>query len=60
MRKIIFLLSLLCWVTAALAQTKQVTGKVTDASGGPMQRISVRVKGDNRTGTTTKGDGSYT
>ena len=60
MRKIIFLLGLLCWVTAALAQTKQVTGKVTDASGNPMQGISVRVKSDNRTGTTTRGDGSYT
>ncbi|MBL7763913.1 MAG: TonB-dependent receptor plug domain-containing protein, partial [Chitinophagaceae bacterium] len=60
MRKIIFLLGLLCWVTAALSQTKQVTGRVTDASGNPMQGISVRVKNDNRTGTTTRGDGSYT
>ncbi len=59
MRKTIFLLSMLSWFAAAWAQTRQVTGKVTDASGNPLQGISVKVKGD-RNGTGTRGDGSFT
>ena len=59
MRKTIFLLSMLGWFTAAWAQTRPVTGRVTDASGNPLQGISVNVKGD-KNGTITKSDGTYT
>ncbi|MES1217971.1 MAG: SusC/RagA family TonB-linked outer membrane protein [Bacteroidota bacterium] len=59
MRKTFFLLGLLCWVAIAFAQTKQVTGKVTDPAGAPIPGISVTVKGE-KNGTTTRGDGSFT
>ncbi|MCW3120484.1 MAG: TonB-dependent receptor plug [Chitinophagaceae bacterium] len=59
MRKFFFLIGLLCWVGIALAQTKQVTGKVTDPAGIPLPGISVAVKGD-KNGTATRGDGSFT
>src|SRR3954469_16245667 len=58
MRKTIFLLSMLSWFAAALAQTRQVTGRVTDVSGYRLQGITVKIKGD-RNGTSTKMDGSF-
>jgi len=58
MRKSIILLSMLSWFAAAFAQTRQVTGKVTDPTGNPLPGISVKIKGD-RNGTSTKMDGSY-
>jgi TonB-dependent starch-binding outer membrane protein SusC len=43
---------------AANAQTKEVTGKVTDPDGKPASGVSVTVKG-GRTGTQTGPDGSF-
>jgi TonB-dependent starch-binding outer membrane protein SusC len=40
------------------AQTKEVTGKVTDPDGKPASGVSVTVKG-GRTGTQTSADGSF-
>jgi TonB-linked SusC/RagA family outer membrane protein len=42
-----------------MAQTKTITGKVTDANNSPVPNASVIVKG-TRAGTTTGQDGSYT
>ncbi len=41
-----------------LAQTRTITGRVTDASGAPVSGASVQVKG-TRAGTVTKADGTY-
>ena len=41
-----------------LAQTKQVTGKVTDENGLPLSSISVHVK-NSRIGISTKIDGTF-
>ena len=47
------------FVLGAQAQTKTVTGKVTDAKdGSPLAGVSVVVKGSNA-GTQTAGDGTY-
>ena len=47
------------FVLSAQAQTKTVTGKVTDAKdGSPLAGVSVVVKGSNA-GTQTAGDGTY-
>lgn len=51
---IVFLLSL-CQLWA---QTKEVTGKVTDANGTALSGVSVKVKGSN-VGTSTGNDGTY-
>jgi hypothetical protein len=49
---------MLCLRICLLAQAKQITGKVTDENGVPLNSISVGVK-NTRTITTTKIDGSY-
>lgn len=49
---------LLCF-HLAIAQTIDVSGKVTDETGVPVQGISVKVKG-KRVGTTTASDGTFT
>jgi TonB-linked outer membrane protein, SusC/RagA family len=59
MRKILLLLTgviLLC--VQVHAQTRTVTGKVTDESGNPIPNASVLVKGTS-VGTVTKTDGTY-
>src|SRR5690349_2942806 len=60
MRK--FLMSLWCCLLLLsgelLAQTRTITGKVTDANGIPVPNASVVVKG-TRVGTVTNIDGSY-
>src|SRR6476469_1460448 len=46
-------------ITSAFAQTRTVTGRVTDATDGlPLPGVSVRVKGSN-VGTTTNSEGSF-
>lgn len=45
-------------VISAQAQSRTVSGKVTDASGNPLPGASVVVKG-TRTGTTTDGEGNF-
>lgn len=61
MRKLklkLLLVGLLFCVQSLWAQT-QVTGKVTDASGAPIQGVSVTVK-NAKTGTVTGPDGTFT
>ncbi|MHA4843395.1 carboxypeptidase-like regulatory domain-containing protein, partial [Flavitalea antarctica] len=59
MRKSILLLTgILLFSLHLLAQTRQITGKVTDESGKPVPNASVLVKG-TQTGTVTDSDGNY-
>ena len=58
MRNLFLLLCMLCLEISLLAQTKQVTGRVTDENGVPLSSISVNVK-NTRTTATTKIDGSF-
>lgn len=60
MRKTTALLLAVCILSVQLiwAQTKTVTGKVTDASGAPLANASVRVK-DSRSGTASNADGTF-
>ena len=55
---IVFGLSLLV-STAGFAQTKTITGKVTDAAGQPVAGATVAVKGSND-GTSTDTKGNFT
>ncbi len=60
MRKILALLTvLLLGIFIAHAQSRTVTGRVTDNAGKPIEAASVVVKGTTR-GTTTVADGSFT
>ncbi len=54
----ILLLSQLCLFHIVFAQTKTVTGKVTDENGNPIVKASVLVKGTNK-GTATNDFGVY-
>jgi TonB-linked SusC/RagA family outer membrane protein len=59
MRKLLLLLVCCALLTAQLlAQSRVITGKVTDANGQPVQNASVQVKGSS-VGTTTGADGTY-
>jgi TonB-dependent starch-binding outer membrane protein SusC len=59
MRKIVFaVIALLLFGVQAMAQSRTITGRVTDASNNPLPNISVTVKG-TKTGTTTKSDGTF-
>lgn len=59
MRKLVSMMFvfLVCGLTL-MAQTKKVSGKVTDESGNPIANASVIVKGTT-VGTTTSADGSF-
>jgi TonB-linked SusC/RagA family outer membrane protein len=58
MRKALALLLMMGMLTTAYAQTKLVTGKITDVTGTPLQGISVIIKGTS-SGTTTSDDGTF-
>jgi TonB-dependent starch-binding outer membrane protein SusC len=59
MRKFFFLvMSIVFFAGQLIAQTKTVTGKVTDANGSPIPNVSVTVKGGSA-GTTTASDGTF-
>lgn len=59
MRKLGLLLLALLWAaTSLLAQSRTVTGTVTDVNGNPVPNATVLVKG-TRTGTTTDNNGKY-
>ncbi len=59
MYTVLFTLLLVCWVSNVWAQSKSVSGKVTDATdGSPLPGVSVVIKGTN-TGTTTDTNGSF-
>jgi TonB-dependent starch-binding outer membrane protein SusC len=57
-RGILTMFSLVVLVNVSLAQTKTVTGKVTDSKGDPVPSATVTVKG-TKTSTTTAADGSF-
>lgn len=52
------LLGLVLFLAPVFAQTIEVTGKVTDASGAPIAGASIKIKG-SRTGTSAASDGSF-
>jgi TonB-linked SusC/RagA family outer membrane protein len=59
MKKLLLLLMVLGFgVTSVFAQTRQITGKVTDTSGVPIPGVSVAVKGTTN-GTVTNTDGEF-
>src|ERR1044072_245536 len=59
MRKILMLLgSILFFYGQLLAQSRTITGKVTDENGNPIPNASVTVKGTSF-GTTSKDDGTF-
>jgi TonB-dependent starch-binding outer membrane protein SusC len=59
MRKLLLLSWLCCIAFAATAQTKSISGKVTDQkSGAPLVGVSISVKG-TQIGTTTNSDGNF-
>lgn len=59
MRKIVsFLLLLLLSASIAIAQTRNVTGKVTDENGSPIPFVSVKVK-DGKTGVSADASGVF-
>ena len=60
MRKLLYLLAgmLLLFSSTLFAQQREVTGKVTDANGVPVNGASIRVK-NARTGTSAAADGSF-
>ncbi len=57
-RGILTMLSLFVLANVSLAQTKTVTGKVTDSKGEPVPSATVTAKG-TKTSTTTANDGSF-
>ncbi len=59
MKKNLFLLTILMFcIQLGYAQSRQVGGKVSDASGGGLPGVSVTVKGTSQ-GTVTDGGGNY-
>ena len=61
LKRVIRIIACMCFVFAAantMAQTKQVSGKVTDSSGAPLEAASVTVK-NTRLGTVSGADGSF-
>src|SRR5690606_16005450 len=57
--KYLFLLLLMLYGGAMHAQTRQITGTVSDADGVPLAGASVMIRGSNR-GTSTNEDGNFT
>ena len=59
MRKIIYLFLFLCFVsTSIFAQTRTITGKVTDENGKPLSNASIIIKGTSK-GTTSDVNGNF-
>ena len=52
LQRLVLALTLLASCQFAMAQTRQITGKVTDATGGPLIGVSVVVKGTTQGGIT--------
>jgi TonB-linked SusC/RagA family outer membrane protein len=59
MRKAIVLLCMICMGGLLWAQTRQITGKVTDANGNALPGISVNIRG-GRAGVSTDANGNFT
>ncbi len=59
MRKLLLLLvALLCCAIAALAQTKAVSGRITDQKGQPVPFVTVHIKGSKQA-VAADGDGNF-
>ncbi|HPH84235.1 MAG TPA: SusC/RagA family TonB-linked outer membrane protein [Ferruginibacter sp.] len=59
MRKILlFLSAMFLLLGSVIAQSRVVTGKVTDEKGNPLSNVSIIIKGSN-TGTASAADGTY-
>jgi TonB-dependent starch-binding outer membrane protein SusC len=59
MRKIFHIITMLLFVaTSAYAQTKAVSGTITESNGAPLPGVSVVVKGTS-VGTVTDANGQY-
>src|SRR5579862_693888 len=58
MRKFLSLVTVLLICLAAFAQTKNVTGKITDQQNQPVPFASIRIKG-TRVGVSADADGSF-
>jgi len=60
MRKLVCMTLVMLLIASGqlMAQTRTITGKVTDAAGNPLPNVSVVIKGTN-TGTTTAADGTW-
>ncbi|MBD0351452.1 MAG: TonB-dependent receptor [Flavisolibacter sp.] len=56
--KAMFLMGMLLWIQFLWAQTRVVTGRVTDATGSPLQGVSVTIK-NTSTGTVTDEQGAF-
>ena len=50
---------LLLFLQTVFAQTRSITGKVTDEQGNPIANVTVLVKG-SKTGTVSAADATYT
>ena len=57
-RLLMLMLGMLCMVTQLLAQSRTISGRVTDEKGAPIPNASVIIKGTS-TGVTTAADGSF-
>src|SRR5438045_2417838 len=57
-RFLLLLLGVVLLSSQLLAQSRVITGRVTDANGAPIIGASVQVKG-TKTGTVTNGDGTF-
>src|SRR5450756_129596 len=59
MRKSLMLLGILvCCSMLVFAQSKEITGKVTDSKGSPIPGVTVKVKGQ-KSGTSADADGIF-
>lgn len=59
MRKVVGLLGgLLFYSLQLLAQTRTITGKISDESGNPLPNVSITLKGTSK-GSTSRADGTY-
>ncbi len=59
MRKFLALLAILAlYAVSALAQTKEITGTVTDSKGAPIPGVTVKIKGI-KSGTSADANGSF-
>jgi len=58
-RLVLLLFVCLCTLSAALAQTQKVSGKVTEGENSPLPGVTVLVKGTSQ-GMTTSADGTFT
>lgn len=59
MKRILLLITVLCFAVTSMMAQRTVSGKVTDESGGPLPGVNVLIKGTT-TGAQTDLDGNFT